>query len=277
MKTLFPRPHGWLVCVFLPLFWLLLPAGAQQPPPAAGQKVSPFAGCKQPTIEIPKSLDDLPQSAFALPVTKAEGMFNPVFLPFAYKAEGVEADPNQPLTFPSLLKFKFEFVPDNFTMRSPAFIFQTQPPARKLTAGDTKIIPEFIKYWNATHAIGGELVESAQGFRGKMLVFDKTGAQVLTREYATPLPYFTLMGRMVQDWMAFRKQPVSEWLKTELERPMTTKMDTVRWYGQSFQVKWRTQPEWAIYQKILEADPYFGEVRYWYANQRSLEKCGTVT
>lgn len=73
---------------------------------------------------------------------------------------------------------------------------------------------------------------------------------------------------MVRSWMEFRNQSVSKGLYRELIRPMTKDMETVRWYGESFDVEWRSQAEWEIYERILKRDPCFGEIQHWYTNQK---------
>lgn len=248
---------------------LLLPSTQHPAPPAPAALTSIFTTANMPPMREVADEKALLLDWFAVPVTKGGGMFNPVFIPFQYRAQGVAADKNQPLTFPSLLNFKFGLVLDNFYSRSPAFIFRQDNIAVKLGVTDAKAIAAYIKRWSATHAIGGSITATADGYSGELLVFNAAGARVLRKTYVAPQPYFTLMGHMVEDWMDYRHQPHSPALQAELERPMTTKMETVAWYGESFQQPWRTPREWAVYQRILEADPDFSEVRYWYANQRS--------
>lgn len=72
---------------------------------------------------------DLFKDWFAFPVTEGKGMFNPVFLKFQYECRSGEPDLKQPLTFPCLLSFKFDFVPDNYSSRHPGFIFRRNPEA----------------------------------------------------------------------------------------------------------------------------------------------------
>ncbi len=207
---------------------------------------------------------------FSEPLSGGKEMFSPVYIPFAYRAQGVPDDPNQRLTFPTLLNFKFGFAPDDYSYYSPAYIFRNDQRALTLGVTEAKMIADYIKRWSATVAIGGSLTATPDGYTGELLVFAKSGAVLLRKRYATPLPYFTLMGRMVEDWLAYRRQPCSPALHVELERPMTAKMETVQWYGESFQQPWRSKAEWAVYERILADDPDFGEVRYRYASQRAL-------
>lgn len=236
---------------------------------AGATPYSVFNNCQPETLRQLGG-EELEKDWFTMRVAYGEG-FNPVFLPFTYRCEEGEGDPNQALTFPALLSFKFDFVPDNYSARHPAFIFRRDPDVLKLKADDRQGIAAYIKNWAATHAVAGELIESRAGYKGKLQVFDIEGEPVLTREYPSPVPYFTLMGQMVIDWMNFRGQEVSPGLADELFRPMTSAPETVQWYGESFDVEWRSPEEWAIYERILARDPFFGEVQFWYANQRGWE------
>ena len=217
------------------------------------------------------TVSELEKDWYTLQATYGQGMFNPVFLPFSYHCEEGAGDPNQTLTFPALLSFKFDFVPDNYSARHPGFIYRRDPRALRLTATEREGIVAYIKRWTATHAVAGELIESKAGYKGRIKVFDVQGEEIFAQEYLTPVPYFTLMGQMVLDWFNFREIPVSTGLTEELFRPMTSALETVQWYGESFQVEWRSQAEWVIYEKILARDPLFSEVQFWYANQRGWE------
>lgn len=214
-------------------------------------------------------LEDLKKNWYQAPVTQKTGeMFNPVFLPFRYEYKGGEEDIEQPITFPCLLSFKFDFVPDNYCARHPAFIYRKEKKWG-INPKEPNHVANYLTYWEATHAIYGTVIQQEAGYTGDMVVFDETGKEILKQSYDEPVPYFTLMGKMVKTWMDYRKQEVSEGLYAELIRPMTKDMECVRLYGKSFYVPWRTDQEWAIYEQILQLDPGFGEVRFWYANQKS--------
>ncbi|MBW8015177.1 MAG: hypothetical protein FVQ82_03250 [Planctomycetes bacterium] len=203
-------------------------------------------------------------------VTQNKGMFNPVFLAFEYTSTSDVEDDYQPLTFPSLLSFKFDFVPDNYSARHPAFIFRREP-VWKIMPEETEKISKYITEWHATHAFGGKVIYTQEGYSGQLLVWDKDGNEVLKQNYKKACPYFTLMGKMVRSWMEYRKQEVSEELYKELTLPMTDDMECVRMYGKSYDVEWRSEDEWQIYESILAKDPNFAEVRFWYANQKAWE------
>lgn len=248
---------------------LVVLVGAQAGVAAQNSPTSVFNNCPPESFQRLTG-EELEKDWFTLKVVSGEG-FNPVFLPFTYRCEEGEGDPNQSLTFPALLSFKFDFVPDNYTARHPGFIFRKDPGVLQLQADDRAGIAAYIKDWRATHAVAGEVIESRAGYKGKLIIFDARGEPVLAQDYPAPVPYFTLMGQMVLDWMNFRGQEVTPGLVEELCRPMTTVPETVRWYGESFGVEWRSPEEWAIYEKILARDPHFGEVQFWYANQRGWE------
>lgn len=235
---------------------------------AAGRKTSVFNDSPaQPRQRLDGN--SLVKEWFTHPVLTGADMFSPVYLPFDYLCQDGKGDPNQSLTFPSLLSFKFDFVPDNCSMHHPMYVFRSDPNSRNLRADDAQGIAAYISNWNATHALGGRLIETKHGYKGSLLVFDHTGREIWRKEYTKPVAYFTLMGQMVQDWMAFRGQPVSRGLAFELTKPMTAHPETVRWFGEIFHVDRHSPEEWAVYEKILHRDPAFGEVQFWYANQRS--------
>lgn len=199
--------------------------------------------------------------------SKNSNAFNPFFLPFKYQNNTGIEDKNQHLTFPSLLSFKFDFVPDTYNSRHPTYIYQRDESSTKLEMTPQEI-STLLTYWESTHAIGGEIIEYEDGFTGKMIVYDKSAHIILQKEYLKKSGYFQLMGQMTQDWMNFRKQKISPGLKKELFWDMTKSREIIRLYGKVFDVKRRTNEEWQIYEEILKRDPGFGEVRFWYANQK---------
>ena len=212
--------------------------------------------------------DDYVKDWYGAPVTRGTGMFSPLFLPFQYVVKGGTKDPKQPLTFPSLLSLKFDFVPDNFSSRHPAFVYRRDQAPLSIRPGETEKIASHIREWDGTHCIGGTLVQHEKGYSGSMLVYNADGEQILSVDYKQPMPYFELMGRMVESWMKFRRQEVGPDLLKELLRPMTRKLRLVRVYGLSFDFPQWSKEEWNVYETILEQDPDFGEVQWWYANQK---------
>ncbi|MBI2191868.1 MAG: tetratricopeptide repeat protein [Planctomycetes bacterium] len=196
-------------------------------------------------------------------------MFNPVFLPFWYVARAGEARPMQDQIFPALLAYKFDFVPDNYNSRHPLFIFPREKvlgaPWRWPTAWE---ISAYVRRWMATVAIGGRLVQDGDQYGGAMSVYDDGGQEILHKEYEIRYGYFALMGQMVRDWMAYRGQPCSEGLAQELDHLMCSSPKAVDMLADILKVPDRGPAHWAIYERILEMAPEFGEVRFWYANQR---------
>ena len=209
---------------------------------------------------------------FALPVTSGKGMFNPVFLPFEYTGSAQNGSNIHSLVFPCLLSFKFDFVPYNISSRHPGFIFNKAPETLDIKSTDKDALTSYIKGWDATHCITGGIIENTNGFSGYMAVYDKTGKRILGFTQKDPIPYFSLMGEMVSAWLDFQEKPASQELKKELIRPMTSDMETLRLYADTFTVEWRSEDEWQLYERILELDPNFGELQYWYANQRFWEE-----
>ncbi len=231
-------------------------------------ETSVFNRVNDTEIVIPEDIKKwLIKDWYQVSISHNEDMFNPVFLPFNYSCDGGDKDSLQQLTFPCFLSFKFDFVPDNYSARHPGFVFRKESLS-SLKPDNTQVIVDYIADWKATHAIGGSIVQTKDGYSGELLVFNDSGEQVLRQVYSKPVPYFTLMGQMVKTWMDHRGQPISDGLYQELFRPMTTDMECLRLYGRSFYETWRSQKEWDIYEEILKRDPDFAEVRFWYANQK---------
>lgn len=262
------KPYLWLL-ITVPLvlccigIWLLIKFVPQQP--TSKKSLTPYI---EGVTLLPASEGDIHPDWFTVPIATGRPMFCPVMIPFTVTFQGVPVDDGQRLTFPALLDYKFYFVPDNANTICPAFVYRKDARLQKLTNTKPRKIAEYISQWSATHAIGGSITVTTAGYIGSMLVYDANGICILQKSYNIPVPYFTLMGRMVEDWMDYRQQPCSPALCAELERPMTTNMETVRLFGTTFNVEWRSEQEWEIYHKILDIDPKFGEIRHWYANQK---------
>jgi hypothetical protein len=208
----------FLLCGMLVLAGCLFISQAYAAPPAEDHSI--FQDVK--AIEFPHepSAKDLPMDWFSAPITEAKDLFCPLFLPYTVHAQGVADDPNLQFTFPALQYFLFKFMTNNNCSSSPAFIFRRTPEARKIRANDPKAVAEYIESWAATHCVTGDITITPQGCSGSMQIYDNTGKRIYEKAYPDPLPYFTLMARMVEDWMITCHQPVSDKLKAEMERPM---------------------------------------------------------
>ncbi len=212
------------------------------------------------------TFDDLECDWFEVELTKGDGGgFFPVFLPFSQTTGNKTSNS---LAFPFLLSFRFDWVPDNICTRHPFFIYKRDRRFfEKYKKPSKDIVVSYARSWGASHVIGGSIFQTGAGWGGKLEVYNRAGMMILRKKYEPKLSYFDLMGRMVIDWMAFRKQEVSEGLKKELIRPMTTDMKTIKFLETAALAPERSKEEWLIYERILDIDPDFAEVRAWRANQ----------
>lgn len=191
---------------------------------------------------------------------------NPFFVPFDYSCANGVPDPQQRLTFPVLLSMKFDFVDNNICMRHPAFIFLRDPETQKLSMKDQQKTLSKMEEWGMNVAIGGSITQDGELFSGSLTVIDQQGT--LFEKSIDKMGYFELMGEMVAAWMEKSGSPVSPSLMTELLKPMTNNNASLSLLGQALMYKERSDEQMGLYEKILEQDPNFAELRWWYANQK---------
>jgi hypothetical protein len=192
--------------------------------------------------------------------------FNPLFVPFEYSSVSGDSDPEQKLTFPTLLSIKFDFVDNNICTRHPAFIYQRDKDILQLTIDDTDKVIEKMHRWGQNIAIGGTITQDGAMYSGFLKIINKD--RVLMEQQFKKSDYFELMGKMVLAWIEFSGAKVTNGLKSELMRPMTSSKSAIKKVGESFKVERRSKAQWDIFERILEIDPDFAEIRWWYANQK---------
>lgn len=251
------RLSGFYAC----LAWFSLACCAEHPV---------FSGCSPVKLVVPAQITALQRDWFLLPLAPAKVGFRPLYLPFAVRDAAKTAGGSaQALTFPSLLAFKFDLAPNELLppYATPLFAFRKIPASTRFTATSPGAAA-LAKEMGCTHIFGGTLVISRAGYAGTLFALDPSLKSVYRKTYATPMPYFTLMGTMVQDWLRAHGQSVPTALGTELQRPMTSDMKNIALLGTAFTKRWRSREEFAVYDQILKNDPDFGEIRWWAANQR---------
>lgn len=239
------------------------------PPPPPHRGRSPFADIKPEEVPSALGMSGLVCDWFDYPLTKGEDAFRPIYLPFDYTATVASPDPNESYTFPHLLSMKADWIPDNTCTRHPFFVFQREPDRLPdLRKPSPALLAAFTNSWTATHAVGGSLRETPNGCSGSLVVYDRQGQSVFSREYDEPRDYFQLMADMTADLFAFRKCPLSAELRAELERKCTSSDEALRAFGAAATVRPRSHDEWSCYEKALALDPDFAEARFWYGNQK---------
>jgi hypothetical protein len=192
--------------------------------------------------------------------------FNPFFTPFEYRCDSGHQDILQRLTFPVLLSMKFDFLKNNICTRHPAFIFLRDLETQKSSASDPEKAIMKMKEWGMNVVVSGTIVQHGDLYSGSMIIFNENG-KLFEKEFEKT-GYFKLMGAMISAWMTESGESISDRLKAELCRPMTNSNQALRLLGQSFKLKHRSAEQWKLYEKILEIDPDFAELRWWYANQK---------
>ncbi|MFZ1987397.1 MAG: hypothetical protein WAU91_23510, partial [Desulfatitalea sp.] len=209
--------------------------------------------------------ETLQKNWYAYPVNNDRG-FNPFFIPFDYLCTAGKPDPMQRLTFPVLLSLKFDFVDNNICTRHPAFVYSRDPDSQELSMSDVNKVIQKMQEWGQNVAVGGTLIQHGNKYSGTLKIIDKD--KVLLEKQFQKSGYFELMGKMVMAWIEFSGGHVSDKLKSELIRPMTRSSHAIVLLGQALKLQERSDEMWKMYEKILEIDPDFAELRWWYANQK---------
>jgi hypothetical protein len=196
--------------------------------------------------------------------------FNATSLPFRYSdPEGLGSD-NEANAFAFLLSNALDWAPGCYCTRHAYFSFKRsrdvlEPMRREY---DRRAIAPHIANWNATHAIGGSLTRTKAGYTGTLEIFNSHGGTVLDKNYAEPRPYFDLLGEMAADAMRLFGDEPSPALVAHLKKPRCHQMESISLLGSAAFMEEKSDEEFGVYQKIVEQDPDFAEVRHWWANQR---------
>ncbi|MCD4699138.1 MAG: hypothetical protein K8R91_01005 [Phycisphaerae bacterium] len=125
-----------------------------------------------------------------------------------------------------------------------------------------------IEDWNATHAVGGELIHTRDGYAGTLLIFDRSAREVFRKDYEKPREYFDLLGDMSVETMKFLGHTPSRALVQHLHRRRCEHHQSIIDLGKAAFVKEKSKEEFGLYEGILKRDPGFADVRYWWANQK---------
>jgi hypothetical protein len=216
------------------------------------------------------SLDDLAQRwpAFRHLPFKRAGFIH-LTLPFRYEAEG-KREEREALAFSFLLSNALDWAPRCYCTRHAYFTFKrSERYMRTLMQEYTQSGIDFaMKDWGATHAIGGLLRKSAEGYSGRLEIYHPGGRIPRVTEYVRPRGYFTLLGDMAVDAMRFFHYEPTLALSEHVHKPRCTDFQSILDLGAAAFAREKTWEEFGIYERILERDPGFAEVRYWYANQK---------
>jgi hypothetical protein len=197
--------------------------------------------------------------------------FNPIVLPFGYQDTDHLGDANEALAFDALLSYDLDWCPGNYCTRHALYISQHDPRAGFLRSDyPPKLVTALIKFWRGTHAIGGSLIKTAAGYKGKLLIFSPGGSVAVNHSFDTPRDYWQLLGDMDAEAMQFFGSKPSPELVEFLRQPRCGKMQSLVDLGSTAFMSEGPPGALDVYEKILKADPSFSMVRTWAANQKFL-------
>jgi hypothetical protein len=258
-------------------------AAANVPPSSVLELAAPCTGTSRPedlfkifadTPPLKSSqyaLNDLPRifPAFQHKPFNSAG-FNAVMLPFSYSDPNHLGNANEAMALSALVSNDLDWSPGCYCSRHAYFVFKRDREAVQgfMRGYDPSQIASFINDWQATHAIGGELIRTAAGYKGKLEIFDVQGAAIFTKQYDASRSYWGLLGDMDVDAMTFLDVKPSQGLIDYLHMPRCTQFQSVIDLGSAALMEEKSPEEFGVYQKIILADPGFSMVRHWYANQK---------
>jgi len=233
----------------------------------------PFAVFRtaQPVKVWHRSLDQLAPvfSAFQHePFDKAG--FDPVVLPFLYSDPDGIGKSEEAAAFAFLLSYDLDWAPGCYCARHAYFVFKrNRALMQRMALGYTPArIAQAVAGWNATHAVGGVINRSRDGYSGWLRIYDPVGRVAFQKGYDTPETFFDLLGDMDVDAIAFFGSKPSAALAAYLHQPRCARPQSLAELGSDAFAAERTPQEFALYDRILRDDPDFAELRYWSANQQ---------
>ncbi len=196
--------------------------------------------------------------------------FNHLSLPFKYESMDITGSIAYADAFAFLLSRDLDWAPGCYCARHAYFVFKRS--RRYMTQLARYYNPKLIAYaiddWEATHAIGGTIYHSSDGFAGKLQIFDKSGKVAFEKKYPEFREFFQLLGDMSVDSMRFFGYQPSDALIEHLSQARCDGPQSILDLGKAAWLKERSTAEFSLYKKILKRDPGFSDVRYWYANQK---------
>jgi hypothetical protein len=215
------------------------------------------------------TLDELAQmfSSFKHePLDKAG--FNAMVMPIHYEDPDGIGDPNEAYAFSFLLSDALDWAPGCYCMRHAYFTYERTPELMQPLASkyDTALVSRAVKSWDATHAIGGTLVKSKDGYSGTLEIFDPEGKQIDRESFDKPRSYFDLLGDMTAAAMKFFGEPANDALLQYLKTPRCKDPQSLALLGSVAYMPRENMLK--VVDQILQKDPHFSEVRVWAAQQR---------
>jgi hypothetical protein len=197
--------------------------------------------------------------------------FNAMSLPFHYRDPERLGDPAEAQAFAFLLSNDLDWAPGCYCARHAYFVFKESPVDMKALVDKytPDVIAQLTQYWGATHALGGTLVRAKDGYTAQVVIYDRTGAVVWRKSYPVAQSYWTLLGTVDANVMAFLGEKPSDALAAYLCMPRCKRMDSLVSLGNAAFLPRLSNEEFAIYEDILSKDRDFAEVRHWWSDQKA--------
>jgi hypothetical protein len=131
--------------------------------------------------------------------------FNALVLPFHYSDPAGIGNANEAGAMSFVISYDLDWARTCYCNRHAYFVFHRDPTLMEelATRYDSSVIAAAISGWRATHALGGTLVKSADGYGGTLQIFDRSGSICFTKTYDSPRPFFDLLGDMDVDAMTY--------------------------------------------------------------------------
>ena len=247
------------------------PIRRQPPPPPLAVSCPPSLHNLTPLPPVALSADNVEQlfPAFHHAPFATAG-FNPLALPFRYQDPDNVGDPAEANALAFLLSDALDWAPGNYCNRHAYFVFSESGPEMAALAHryNPAVIARQIAGWSATHAVGGVLTRTKAGCTGTLEVYAADGRLEYQKRYPNPTTYFDLLGDMAVDAIAHFGPPPSPELAAYLHQPRCQHPESIVRLGlAAFQPR-QGEQTFGLFAQILQDDPAFAEVRYWWANQR---------
>jgi tetratricopeptide (TPR) repeat protein len=199
--------------------------------------------------------------------------FNHLTLPFHYEdRSGGSGDANEAHAFAFLISSALDWSQGCYCVRHAYFVFKRSKESMQALAKeyDAEKVRSSVRYWQATHAVGGKIVRQKEKDRysGSLVIYDRMGRPALEVDYDKPRDFFDLLGDMSVDALkAMAPAPSPELVKHLHVRQCNDRQSLID-LGKAAFMEERSQEEFALYDAVLQRDPAFATVRCWRANQK---------
>jgi hypothetical protein len=194
--------------------------------------------------------------------------FNALSLPFHYEDKTGNGDADEANTFAFLLSNALDWCPGCYCQRHAYFVFERSRDDELALATEYSptAISDLVHRWVATHAIGGTITKTENGYTAALEIFAPDGHRVDYETFEKARSYFDLLGDVSVAAMKFFGEPPTDALASYLKTPRCNDPKLLAiWGTAAFEPRARMLE---IADQVLTADPDFAEVRAWAANQR---------